>query len=354
MSKTLKERIVRHIEMTGPLPVAEYMHWCLADSEAGYYTNAQVLGREGDFVTAPEVSQMFGELIGVWAIQAWQNMGAPDLFNLVELGPGRGTLMKDLLRACNSVPEFIKAAKIHLVETSDRLSDVQKQTLHGTENVYWCKSLADVPQGASILIANEFLDALPFRQYVKQDGKWLERAVGLDESDQLVWNLSSSMLETEFLPKKHKEEPDGSVFEISNTREAYVSDISTRLSDSGGTALLIDYGHSKSGFGDTFQALSSHAYADPLAEPGKTDLTSHVDFEPLRKIAMAHDLHVSEIIAQGEFLLSLGLLERAGALGAGQSEAVQAGLVKDAERLALPDQMGELFKVMTISSELMT
>jgi len=344
MSSSLLERIKRHIEVSGPLPLAEYMHWCMGDSEAGYYKNKTAIGRAGDFITAPEVSQMFGELIGIWAIQQWELIGKPRQFNLVELGPGRGTLMRDLLRAAKVAPEFLDAAETILVETSELLVEEQQVALDGY-GVNWVASLNDIPNGPVIIIANEFLDVLPIRQYVKAEDKWSERVVIIGEDGKLDWALGAGVLANELVPQGAEAEPDGAVLEVSTTREAFISNVAERIKIDNSVALFIDYGHEKTAFGDTFQAMQSHGYVDALEMPGEADLTSHVDFEPLMKITTAEGLEIDSLITQGEFLLSLGLLERAGKLGASKPVEVQSQLTKEAERLALPNEMGDLFKV---------
>ncbi|MEM9278784.1 MAG: class I SAM-dependent methyltransferase [Pseudomonadota bacterium] len=350
MPDTLKERIARHIKMSGPLPLAEYMHWCMADRKDGYYQSRQTIGRDGDFTTAPEISQMFGELIGIWAIKTWEQLGSPESFNLVELGPGRGTLMKDLLRACQVSQSFFNAANVILVETSSLLKETQAQTLSQHENIRWHSSISEIPEAPTILVANEFLDVLPFRQYIKAKDKWHENCVGLDEADELSWVLGTGILDEKSLPGGHTTEPHGSVFEVSVIREAFVENVASLVAENSGAALFIDYGHAKSGFGDTFQAIRGHEYIDTLAEPGLCDLTSHVDFEALKKVALDKGLKTQTLMTQGEFLLSLGLLERAGNLGSGKDPATQERLKNEAERLALPDQMGDLFKVFAFSS----
>ena len=350
MQETLKERIARHIHMTGPLPLAEFMHWCLFDAEQGYYTTQPALGRNGDFVTAPEISQMFGEMIGIWLIQSWQTLGEPEAFNLVELGPGKGTLMRDILRTCRLEPRFLEAARTWLVETSDALVSQQREAIKHQRNINWAKSLDAVPDGVTLIVANEFLDALPFRQYVKTGQGWHERCVCLDSQGNLEWGAGAGKLEETALPSGHDAEPQGSVFEISTIRETFVERIASRVASDGGAALLIDYGHANSGFGETFQAVSQHRYTDPLDAPGKADLTSHVDFEPLAKIVEASGCNLMPIETQGAFLLAAGLLERAGNLGHDKPEAEQERIKREAERLALPGEMGDLFKVFAFSS----
>ena len=350
MKDTLEHRIIRHIQMSGPLPLAEYMHWCLFDRTHGYYTTQNVLGRSGDFITAPEISQMFGEIIGVWLIQTWKSLDRPCAFNLVELGPGNGTLMKDILRAAQVEPDFLAAAEIHMIESSENLADKQRRVLNTTDQIHWHKSMDSLPNKTSIFVANEFLDALPFRQYVKTGSGWFERCVVVNESGNLSWGIGAGKLEEANLPTSHNKEPEGAVFEVSTAREAMIESIGELITINQGAAIIIDYGHLQSGFGDTFQAINAHEFADPLKNPGTADLTSHIDFAPL--IATAEELgcNVQPMLTQGEFLIKSGLLERAGILGSNKSPAEQTRITREAERLALPEQMGDLFKVFAFSS----
>jgi len=346
MNESLKGRIVRQIRASGPIPLAEFMHWCMADPGDGYYANREAIGAKGDFITAPEISQMFGEMIGIWAVERWEELGRPDSFNLVELGPGKGTLMSDLLRIGNAMPEFVAAAQVRMVETSDKLVAMQKQSLSEFGNVTWHKSIQEISNKPVIVIANEFLDVLPVRQYVKTGDEWREHAIGTNADDELVWTLGTGVLEKTSLPENADQEPEGAIFEISTIRESFIANTSEILKANCGAALFIDYGHAKSGFGDTVQALRAHGYTEILGEPGKADLTAHVDFEALQKVAESNGMAVKPLTTQGEFLLGLGLLERAGQLGRNQSPEIQESLTRQAERLALPEAMGNLFKVM--------
>lgn len=345
MTTPLYERIVKQIKTSGPIPLAEFMHWCMADPTDGYYANQEAIGAKGDFITAPEISQMFGEMIGIWAVETWEALGKPNPFNLVELGPGKGTLMMDLLRIGNAVPSFVEAAQVHMIETSEKLIAQQRENLSQYGQISWHKSLQDIPSQPTLLIANEFLDVLPVRQYVKTGNEWREHAIAVDENDNLVWTLGTGVLEKQSLPLEADKEPDGAVFEISTIREAFVANTAEHLKINSGIALFIDYGHTKSGFGDTAQALRAHGYTGILEAPGKADLTSHIDFEALAKIAAKSGMTVKPTMKQGEFLINLGLLERAGQLGRGQAPEIQESLTQQAERLALPEEMGDLFKV---------
>jgi SAM-dependent MidA family methyltransferase len=348
----LEEEIRRHITMHGPLPLADYMTLCLTHPELGYYTTGNPVGgrassqrQAGDFITAPEVSQMFGEMLGVWCMEMWQALGSPAEFNLVEIGPGRGTLMADLLRVSGALPGFKSACNVRLIEVSPTLSEQQSLTLSSMANVTWLRDIDALERRPTIVLANELLDALPFRQWCKNGEDWFERAVGLID-DQLTFVLRPNRLDIGDLPGDHAARPQATLFETAPAREAFIARIADFLQHNTGAALCIDYGHLKSGFGDTFQAIRDHAYADPLTGLGQTDLTSHVDFAPLCAVAKANGCNVPNPVTQGEFLLSLGLLERAGALGSGRDKSVQERLQQAVERLAGPSQMGDLFKVM--------
>jgi len=326
---------------------------CSSDLEPahGYYQNHDPFGQHGDFITAPEISQMFGELIGVWCIGAWKALGEPASFNLIELGPGRGILMSDLLRAAKSVPKFAAGVRVGLVETSEKLRAIQREKLAEIcAEPKWLDQISDIPERPTIVIANEFLDVIPFRQYVKQDGNWRERVIGCDEDGSLSFFTGSGTIDKSMLPAGFESEPDGSVFEYAPAREAMVQILAEMIAATEGCALFIDYGHLKSGFGDTFQAVKAHAFADPLDDPGGLDLTSHVDFGPLVSVARSCANRVFQIKTQAEFLLDLGLLERAGALGRNLSPKQQEDLTQTVERLAAPEQMGELFKCFSFSS----
>lgn len=352
----LKARLEDRIRLTGPISVADYMTACLADPEDGYYTTSpEPFGRDGDFITAPEVSQMFGELIGGWVVATWIAMGAPSPVHLVELGPGRGTLMADILRTARLRPAFMDAVAVHLVEVSPKLRHRQGETLGNLAGALkrapqWHDHLSAVPEGPTILIANEFFDALPIRQFVKTGKGWCERVVGLDAAGQLAFGVSSVALAEGLVPAAARAAAVGAILEVSPASAAIAAEIGTRIAAQRGAALLIDYGYLRSAPGDTLQALSRHAFADPLAEPGKADLTAHVDFEALALAAIEAGADPMTPLTQGEFLLRLGLLERAGQLGAGKDAATQERLRGEVERLAAPDQMGELFKVLALAT----
>lgn len=344
----LAEKIVRRIAATGPISVADYMATCLFDPEHGYYTTREPFGRAGDFVTAPEISQMFGELVGIWIAESWQRLGAPLPFRLTEIGPGRGTLMKDICRVLSGVsPRLFDSLDIVMVEASPRLADRQRETLGDpASRIRWQGELDDTPH-AGVVVANELFDAIPVRQFVKTDAGWRERVVALDEAGALQFAIGPTGIDPGMLPADHASAAPGAIFEAAPAREAMMERIAASLKGVPGAALLIDYGHERSGFGDTLQAMRDHAFADPLVGAGIADLTSHVDFEPLARIAASHD-HATRFLTQGDFLIGMGLLERAGQLGANADEARRKRLAGEVERLAAPNQMGNLFKVLML------
>jgi NADH dehydrogenase [ubiquinone] 1 alpha subcomplex assembly factor 7 len=337
---TLKDRLIAQIAQSGPMTVAQYMTACLYDPQDGYYATRPALGAEGDFITAPLVSQMFGELIGLWAVETWRAMGAPNPFHLVEAGPGDGTLMSDILRAVRLMPPFIEAAQLWLVEVSDPLMARQRTALEDAPlKAVWIPDIGSLPSGVPvILIANELLDCLPARQFVqKADGGWVEKLVGLDADGHLTFALSAPAPE------------GGMVLEISAAQEAFGTELGAILALEGGAALLIDYGRDQPGFGDTFQALSSHDKVDPLAAPGEADLTVHADFPTV--LAAAEQAGCAVAIApQGMFLKRLGIEHRAAALARAKPERGEV-LQRQMNRLIAPDQMGDLFKVATLYKE---
>ncbi|CAN7338739.1 class I SAM-dependent methyltransferase [Phyllobacterium sp. LjRoot231] len=346
----LKQRIIKQIRATGPISVADYMAMCLFDRDAGYYTTREPFGKDGDFITAPEVSQIFGELIGVWCVSTWQALGSPDQFVLCEIGPGRGTLMKDLIRTAGKIaPGFIAAAKIHMVEISERLTRIQQKTLGKHSGaIIWEKNFSNIASGPLITIANELFDAIPSRQYVKTKGRFVERVLALDAEQNLVFAAGSGSIDAALLPPGNDIAPEGSIFEIAPARNALMQKIAARIHHDRGAALLFDYGHLQQGFGDTLQALSHHNSVDVLHIPGAADLTTHVDFHGLALAARTEGCKTSAM-TQGDFLLAMGLLDRAGALGQDKSAEVRDQIRLEVERLAGPEQMGALFKVLCVS-----
>jgi SAM-dependent MidA family methyltransferase len=345
----LAQKIARLIEAAGPISVADYMTLCLFDLQDGYYTTREPFGVEGDFVTAPEISQMFGELVAIWLINAWQANGRPSSVTIAELGPGRGTLMKDMVRTVEKLaPELKAGAAFAMVEASSRLVAIQQAALRDSgASFLWHDSLDPVPAGPLLIVGNELFDALPFRQFVLKDGQWLERAVGLDSSGNLQFVAGTASLDPASLPKEAETKVNGSVVELAPARSALMSAIAERIAAHGGAGLFFDYGHLRSGTGDTFQAVRKHRYEGVFDNPGEADLTSHVDFSALAMAARLKGLD-AHLATQGEFLLGMGLLERAGKLGSIGDDAARSKIASEVERLAGADGMGNLFKVLTI------
>ncbi len=340
---SLMDRLKAQIRLEGPMTIAQYMTACLHDPDEGYYAVRPRLGADGDFITAPLVSQMFGELIGLWCAETWSRMGRPARVILAEVGPGDGTLMGDALRALRLAPEFLAAAELWLVEPSAPLHARQAEALAGAPLApRWTGALAGLPADAPlILIANEVLDCLPARQFVRTPGGWAERLVGLDEAGVLAFGLARRPLERA-LP----DAPPGSVVEVAAAQEAFAAEIGRRVWGPGGAGLLIDYGRAAPGFGDTFQALKSHEKRSPLETPGEADLTVHADFPAVLAAGRAQGAETA-MVTQREFLLRLGIVQRAEALARAQpAKAGQIG--RQLDRLIGEDQMGELFKAACI------
>jgi SAM-dependent MidA family methyltransferase len=338
----LLEKLAAQIADGGPLTVAQYMTACLHDPEFGYYATRPALGEGGDFITAPLVSQMFGELIGLWAAVAWQRLGTPEEVRLVEMGPGDGTLMSDVLRAARTAPEFLDAADVWLVETSGPLQDLQAAKLG--DRVRWATSLDEVPGGAPlILLANELLDCLPVRQFVRTATGWAEQLVGLGEGGRLAFGLSATPA-SGLLPNAR----EGVIFEQSAAQEVLGAQLGARIVRDGGAALLIDYGRDQPGFGDTLQALKQHQKVDVLACPGEADLTVHADF-PAVMAAAEREAAETAILTQAAFLARLGVGERAEALVRARPDKAPV-IGRQLHRLVGGDQMGELFKACCIHS----
>ncbi|MEM8692931.1 MAG: SAM-dependent methyltransferase [Pseudomonadota bacterium] len=341
---TLRNRLISQIRMHGPISVADYMQIALMDPKEGYYPTRDPLGAAGDFTTAPEISQMFGELIGLCLAQSWLDRGAPAPFTLAELGPGRGTLMADLLRATRVVPGFHAAAQIHLVEVSPALRIKQAETLEDEDPV-WLDRVTALPAQPLFLIANEFLDALPIRQFLRDDAHWRERQIGLSE-DALAFGLGPVQPQPA-LSFRLEDTQVGDLVEDCPGLAPIIAEVSARIRDHGGVGLFVDYGDWRS-LGDTLQALHDHKPADPLAAPGAADLTAHVDFEAVAKAALCPH---SRLTPQGVFLERLGIVDRAQRLAEDLKAGVLDAHVAAFRRLTHPDEMGNLFKVMALYSE---
>jgi NADH dehydrogenase [ubiquinone] 1 alpha subcomplex assembly factor 7 len=338
----LRERIGRD----GPLTISDYMQVCVSDPEHGYWHRRDTIGAAGDFVTAPEISQIFGELVGLWCAVTWQQLGSPSPVRLVELGPGRGTLMRDALRAARSMPGFTEAATVHLVEISDALRQVQQATLSVSPSqsaISWHRDFSKVPDGPAIIIANEFLDALPIRQLVRAQNAWHERVVTLNAQGSLAFAQGSRV----HPPVGALTARPGDIVEVRDGEDSLLVYLARYRQPF--VALFIDYGPATAVVGDTLQAVHRHEYADPLADPGTADLTAHVLFYTLAVKARAAGLAADGPITQAEFLGRLGIAERATRLmsaNPGRAAEIEAGV----QRLMAPTGMGQLFKVLAVRS----
>jgi NADH dehydrogenase [ubiquinone] 1 alpha subcomplex assembly factor 7 len=347
----LEKEIRALIETEGPIPVSRYMALCLSDSRHGYYATHDPLGAAGDFTTAPEISQMFGEILGLWCAEVWSAMKSPEKVCLVELGPGRGTMMDDLLRAAKIIPEFSKALDVHLVELSPVLVNRQKQTLEKSEvRISWHKDVSTLPNEPLIVVGNEFVDALPIDQFVKTAEGWCERCIGLIEN-KLQFGLNPIPVRgiSEILPAHLRSAPAGSVLE---RRElGCLRKIASCIARFGGAALIIDYGEEQTKLCNTLQAVRKHEFADPLELPGKTDLTSLVDFETLGAVTEKEGARVFGPIRQSIFLRRLGIELRAERLKERADAKTRADIDTALARLVggSPRHMGDLFKVLAFA-----
>lgn len=345
----LAEALAARIARDGPISVRAYMDACLHDPEYGYYRTRRAIGAKEDFVTAPEISQVFGELIGLWAAVVWQQMGSPEHVRLVELGPGRGTLMADALRAARKVPGFLSALDAVLVEPNSALQAAQRQTLAGeTAPVRWAIDIGEVDTatgGATILIANEVLDVLPVTQLQRTESGWAERGVGINDAGELVFGVTAS---TVAIPPEANAAQPGEIIEQRDT--SHISDNLRRLADGGPlAALFIDYGYEGPAVGDTLQAVRSQRYENPFAAPGLADLTAHVDFTAFAADVRARGLAVDGPVPQAAFLGALGIIERTSRLMAVNPDAAPA-LEAATARLTAPTGMGTLFKAIGVRS----
>ena len=349
----IADRLRERIAQGGPISVAAFMTQALFDPSEGFYATKDPIGAGADFITAPEISQMFGELIGLWIAQSWLDLGKPDPLQLVELGPGRGTMLADALRACRAVPGLLPAIQVTLIEASAALKAVQAATLGPSgAQIRWIDRLENVPPGPSIIVGNEFLDCLPLRQAIRRDGRWHERLIGLDNSDsgEFVFVLGPPLGPDEALiPERLREAADNSLVELRPGDRQIVDLLSSRFADHPGRALLIDYGPAQSEPGDTLQAIRAHRKVPPLEQPGTADLTARVDFESLTGCARDGGLTAYGPVEQGPFLLGLGIEPRAAVLS--QSKPGQRSVIaRQVWRLTDEQQMGSLFKLVCFDS----
>jgi len=345
MARLLRQRI----ELGGPIPLAEYMALALAHPEHGYYQKAEPFGTAGDFITAPEISQIFGELLGAWCGVVWEALGRPDPVLLVELGPGRGTLMQDALRAACKKDGFRKAARLHLIETSERLQAQQAENLREFRPVFHAHP-GELPDGPMLLLANEFFDALPIRQFERTESGWRERLVTFEpEAGAFRFTLAHAVTPDVQIPARLRAAAVGSIAEISFPALGLARDIGERVRRFGGAALILDYGAPQTQALATFQSVHKHGFHDPLAHPGEADLTAHVDFESLAEAARAGGASVTDSIPQGLWLTRLGIRMRCEQLLERADLAEQSAIQSACHRLIDPQEMGTLFRAMAIA-----
>lgn len=335
---SLRDLLIRQIETSGPVTVADYMAQCLLHPTFGYYATRDPFGAQGDFITAPEISQMFGEMLGLCLAQTWLDQGAPRNFALAEIGPGRGTLMRDMLRAAKSVPSF--NPQIHLIEASPTLRSIQRATLG---DVTWHDDVSTLPDLPLFIIGNEFFDALPIRQFQRHEQGWMERVVGLTDGA-LSFGLQPA---TPDLHHREQNTSNGDIVEICPALCAIVGDLSLRISTNGGAAIFIDYGDWRS-LGDTLQAVENHTYTPVLDNPGNADLTAHVDFEA---ITQAANCASTKMTTQGVLLERLGITPRAQSLAKKLDGKKLEAHIAAHRRLTHPDEMGTLFKTIALFPE---
>lgn len=342
----LEQIIKNKIRKDGPMPLCEYMELCLSHPQYGYYIKQDPFGTEGDFITAPEISQVFGELVGLWCADLWGQMeGGPAA--LVELGPGRGTLMQDALRATRNIGDFHDSLTVHLVETSPILQATQFHTLQNAhERLEWEESIDTLPEKPIFVIANEFFDALPIRQHIQTANGMRERCVDIDsESGELTFINQAAGLS---LAKGGSDIKDGTIIESCQAAKTIMGKLAGHIKEFGGAALIIDYGYLGESHQDTLQAVKDHMYHPPLKDPGDADLTAHVDFASLLEVAEDHGVAVHGSLEQGKFLVRLGAEVRVEKLLQNSDEEQAMQLISGVKRLIDPAQMGELFKVIAV------
>jgi SAM-dependent MidA family methyltransferase len=346
----LGQRIAALISAQGPISIAEFMTVALHDPQGGYYATRDPFGAAGDFITAPEISQVFGEIMGLWCVQVWHDQGKPVRKRLVELGPGRGTLMKDALRAMSVAPEFLDGLEVVLVEVSPVLTTIQKDSLQNSGvDTRWVErfdsSLGDRPL---FLLANEFFDALPVRQYVNTARGWRERMVTVDTGGALTFALAPTPVPASLIPSNRIGAPEGGVYEVAHSAQALTEEIARLIAHRGGGALIVDYGYDKVDFGETLQAAAGHSFAGVLSDPGESDLSAHVDFPALAGVAERGGTAVFGPTTQADFLEDLGAVERIEQLARRHPDAAK-NLWSRLDRLVNPEQMGMLFKALAIA-----
>ncbi|GEQ97779.1 ATP synthase subunit beta [Iodidimonas gelatinilytica] len=343
MTTPLSKHLHALINATGPISVHRYMSEALMHPDHGYYRKRDPLGAKGDFITAPEISQIFGELLGLWLADRWEAMGRPDPVRLVELGPGRGTLMADAVRAMAVVPGLAQALDIHLVESNEALRKAQGKKV----KAQWHDRFADVPEGPTLLVANEFFDALPIYQFVRTASGWAERHVTSDGKG-FDWCLGPASAQAALIPETLQTVEEGALVELCPAALSITDEIAKRINSHGGAALIIDYGYDQSAAGETLQAIRRHQRVDVFHKPGESDLTAHVNFDHLSQVAQQAGAQVEGPVTQGDFLRDLGIEIRAALLCRRATEKQACDIKAAVRRLTAPDMMGILFKAMAI------
>lgn len=349
-----KEYITSIISSQGPISMAQYMSIVLSDPMHGYYMKKQPIGKMGDFITAPEISQMFGEMIGIWCVDAWKKMGSPTPWHLVELGPGLGTLMMDLLRGTSHIGDFSKGLTVHLVEMSPTLKEAQEKQLapYNDISIMWHETIDDLPTDAPMLvIANEFFDALPVHSFQKTAEGWREHMIAQDEKGELCVTLSPEQtINSALIPENYKRHEVDSVVEVCPAGAAIMEKLSTRIGTQGGAMLAIDYGYDRPPLTPTIQTVKNHEHSKLLDDPGKSDVTAHVDFSQLDKAARQHEkIYTFPLVDQGVFLHSCGIEIRKNMLLEHANDAQKEMLTTGYERLTSADGMGTLFLCLILS-----
>ncbi len=345
----LKDRIVAQIRATGPISVADYMRISLFDPADGYYTRRDPFGADGDFVTAPEISQMFGELVAAWLVSAWQAAGQPTRPLFAEIGPGRGTMMRDMLRTIERLaPDLLAEADVYLVEASHRLAGIQRSALAASPgNPIWAATMHELPERPLFVVGNELFDAIPARQFVLSGGAWRERMVTLAADGNLTF-AAGAPVATPREPAENDPVPEGTVFEVAPAREGMLHHVASHIAAHGGAGLFFDYGSLLGGFGDTLQAIKAHEPVGVFDFPGESDLTSHVDFAALAGVARAQGL-ARWLGTQREFLTAIGIVQRSERLISSRGPETTAQIAAERDRLIGEAEMGELFKVLAIA-----
>lgn len=346
----LAQQLKDYIRVNGPISTRAYMEACLYDPEHGYYRAGNPIGADGDFITAPEISQMFGEMIGIWCLLTWQAMGQPIPLQIVELGPGRGTLMSDVLRALMKLHPNFETISVHLVERSVSLRATQMAALEGFDcHKAWHEHLSAVPKAPTIIIGNEFLDCLPVRQFVKTAQAWHERVVAVDDAGEFCFAVGAEVPKDLFVPARFANAAAGSIFEFCPDFELIIRDIQRLAAEVPFAALFVDYGFEGPSLGETLQAVHKHKMVSPFTAPGNVDLTAHVDFTAIAAQAVAGGLKAFGPRDQGAFLSQLGIGARAETLVKSATEDQAEKLVSDVVRLVAPEHMGAMFKALCLT-----